>query len=141
MFELDFSEIGVDDLVLSQADQTFLTIVTQAIHHRKDSHYEIPLPFKDMDMNLPNNKAMALQCLMKHLKRRVKHDEKYRNDYTTIMATVIQNGYTERVPAPKGQEDECSQPVWYIPHHRVYQPKKPNKLRVVFNCSAQYKGE
>lgn len=98
MFELDFSEIGVDDLVLSQADQTFLTIVTQAICHRNDSHYEIPLPFKDMDMNLPNNKVMALQCLMKHLKRRFKHDEKYRNDYTTIMATVIQNGYTERVP-------------------------------------------
>ena len=27
---------------------------------------------------------------------------------------------------------------WYIPHHGVYHPEKPNKLRVVFDCSCQY---
>ena len=30
---------------------------------------------------------------------------------------------------------------WYIPHHGVYHPKKPKKIRVVFDCSSQYKGE
>ena len=28
--------------------------------------------------------------------------------------------------------------TWYIPHFRVYYPKKPDKIRVVFDCSAQY---
>ena len=28
---------------------------------------------------------------------------------------------------------------WYIPHHGVYHPKK-NKIRVVFDCSAKFKG-
>ena len=31
--------------------------------------------------------------------------------------------------------------VWYIPHHGVYHPKKHNKIRVVFDCSAQYQGQ
>jgi len=30
--------------------------------------------------------------------------------------------------------------VYYIPHHGVYHPKKPDKLRVVFDCSARYHG-
>lgn len=29
--------------------------------------------------------------------------------------------------------------VWYIPHHGVYHPKKPGNIRVVFDCSADYK--
>ena len=28
----------------------------------------------------------------------------------------------------------------YVPHHRVYHPRKPGQIRVVFDCSAQYKG-
>ena len=27
----------------------------------------------------------------------------------------------------------------YLPHHRVYQPNKPGKMRVVFDLSAEYK--
>jgi len=30
--------------------------------------------------------------------------------------------------------------TWYIPHHGVYHNNKPGKLRVVFDCSARYKG-
>ena len=28
---------------------------------------------------------------------------------------------------------------WYIPHHGVYHPKKPDKIRVVFDCSCVHK--
>ncbi|XP_035986916.1 uncharacterized protein LOC118560197 [Fundulus heteroclitus] len=30
--------------------------------------------------------------------------------------------------------------TWYIPHHSVYHPKKPEKIRVVFDCSAKHEG-
>ena len=29
--------------------------------------------------------------------------------------------------------------TWFIPHHGVYHPHKPGKVRVVFDCSAKYK--
>ena len=31
--------------------------------------------------------------------------------------------------------------TWFIPHHSVYHPHKPGKNRVVFDCSAKYKGK
>ena len=32
-------------------------------------------------------------------------------------------------------------PSWYIPHHGIYHPNKPDKIRVVFDCSAKCQGE
>ena len=31
--------------------------------------------------------------------------------------------------------------TWYIPHHGVYHPSKPEKIRVVFDCSAEFYGK
>ena len=36
---------------------------------------------------------------------------------------------------------DTEQNVWYIPHHGVYHPKKPTKIRIVFDCAAEFKGE
>ena len=30
--------------------------------------------------------------------------------------------------------------LWYLPHHGVYHPAKPNKIRVIFDCSCEYAG-
>ena len=30
--------------------------------------------------------------------------------------------------------------IWYLPHHGVYHSYKPDKIRVVFDCSARYDG-
>ena len=40
------------------------------------------------------------------------------------------------------QSDETSQNgrVWYLPHHGVYHPLKPEKIRIVFDCSSEYRG-
>ena len=54
------------------------------------------------------------------------------------MREVIEKGYAERVPAEELLLDNCQ--IWYIPHHGVYHPKKPGKIRVVFDASAEFKG-
>ena len=55
------------------------------------------------------------------------------------MSDLIENNYAEKVPETEiGNEDGST---WYIPHHGVYHLKKPEKIRVVFDCSATYKGE
>lgn len=30
--------------------------------------------------------------------------------------------------------------AWYVLHHSIYHPKKPEKIRVVFDCSAKFGG-
>ena len=55
------------------------------------------------------------------------------------MDDVIRKGYAEKVPDDKLLDADGR--VWYIPHHGVYHPKKPTKIRIMFDCSAEYKGE
>ena len=140
MFGLDFSERNTEDQALSQEDRRLLARVTENIRHLEDGHYEMPLPLKDPNTKLPNNRDMASHRL-KQLNRRFASDEKYQNDYVTFMNTIIHGGYAEKVPTGNKDENEVNQQVWYIPRHGVYHPKKPNKIRVVFNCSAEFKGE
>ncbi|XP_015776464.1 PREDICTED: uncharacterized protein LOC107354491 [Acropora digitifera] len=161
MFEADFSERHSITQVLSQEDKKFLAIVKDGIHHREDGHYEMPLRLKEPTPNLPNNRDVA-QRRLNQLKRRFESNKKYKEDYIAFMANMIQNGYAEKVPSKTclQKEDPAScqlspggisvrqegsyakdRKIWYIPHHGVYHPKKPNKIRVVFDCSAEFKGE
>ena len=137
MFEQDFHETK-DNQALSHDDRKFIQKVKDGIHQRVDGHYELPLPLRDERMKLPNNKELA-QSRLKKLKGRLGNDKAYRNDYPGFMDEVIKKGYAERVP-----DDELSVEngqIWYIPHHGVYHPKKPGKIRVVFDASAEFKGE
>ncbi|KAK3737868.1 hypothetical protein QZH41_019749, partial [Actinostola sp. cb2023] len=67
----------------------------------------------------------------------LKPKEVITDDYVKFMTKVIDSGFAEKVEPAKSE----TMRVWYIPHHGVYHPKKPNKIRVVFDCAAQYKNE
>ncbi|KAK3755825.1 hypothetical protein QZH41_003462 [Actinostola sp. cb2023] len=150
MFEIDFAEHkGASTYGLSKEDRRFLEIAEQGIHQCEDGHYELPLPLKDKRVKLPNNREAALRRL-NQLKRKLlaANGAKYREDYIAFMNKVIESGYAERVPTSKEAESkvteivtETKDNVWYIPHHGVYHPKKPNKIRVVFDCAAEYQNE
>ena len=51
------------------------------------------------------------------------------------MNNLMRNRYVKKSTgsATKGK-------CWYIPRHGVYNENKPNKIRVVFDCSTEYQG-
>ncbi|XP_068696909.1 uncharacterized protein [Montipora foliosa] len=103
----------------------------------KDGHYEIPLPFKSGFTSIPNNMSQALarnDCLKKKLMK----DPKLRQDYKDFMTELVAKGYACKVPLNQAIPEDGK--VWYIPHHGVYHPHKPTKIRVIFDCFAQFKG-
>ena len=60
-------------------------------------------------------------------------------DYTTFMEDIVSKGYARKVlPDHNGLEKGRA---WHIPHHGVYHPHKPGKIRVVFDCSAKFMGK
>ena len=143
---MDFSERSSYQGVLSQEDRKFLAIIECGIHHCEDGHYEMPLPLRVSAPTLPNNRTVTLRRLIQ-LKRRFQTDRRYKDDYTVFMEKVISNGF-EKVPpleaASSGKADPNrpeQKQAWYIPHHGVYHPKKPTKIRVVFDCSAEFQNE
>ena len=94
------------------------------------------LPFReDYPTAMTNNKAAVLKRL-EHLKNRLSKNPKYHADYTKFMNNILQNQDAEAVP----REELKNSPCWYLPHHGVYHPKQPNKIRVVFDCSMVHKG-
>ncbi|GAA6111993.1 uncharacterized protein LOC107575046, partial [Tachysurus ichikawai] len=123
VLESDFKDTGENSKTVSQDDILFLTKLQQSIWKNDQGHYEMPLPFK-IRPHLPDNKQMAIVRL-NHLKRKLLNDERYKEHYLKFMEEVIERGDAEEVQ-DKGKDGE----KWYIPHHEVYRPKKPDKLRV-----------
>ncbi len=131
--ELDFTDHSTDDNPVSQEDILFLSKVREGKRQKEDGHFELPLPFKTDTPSLPDNKQCAVHRLTS-LERRLRRDKQYYEDYVHFMNDIITRGDAERVP--RSELDD--QPAWYIPHHGVYHPHKPGKIRVVFDCSARF---
>ena len=100
MFEADFSEKDRNSQALSQENGRFLALVEQGIRHCEDGHYELPLLLNESSASLLDNQEVALRRLSQL--KRIKSDQKYKEDYTTFVENLIKNGHAERVPS-----DEC----------------------------------
>ena len=88
---------------------------------------------------MPNNRAQVLSRL-ESIKKRFIRDMKYREDYKKFMNDLVEKGYARKVVDESANTDSDVN-VWYLPHHGVYHPHKPDKIRVVFDCSCQYAGK
>ena len=131
----DFNERSTEEKGMSREDIRFLKIMDESAQ-LQDGHYSMKMPFRKEQLTLPNNLSMVKQRLL-GLKGKFRKDELFHQEYTNFFTDVIQKGYAEKVP--QHQLDGENGKVWYIPHHGVRHPKK-GTLRVVFDCSAEFKG-
>lgn len=86
---------------------------------------------------------------LKYLKNKFQKDEEFFNKYKGNSEGYIEKGFAEEVNPTtpestrdhqKIKKDDIQDAVWYLPHHLVTHPHKSDKLRVVFDCAARYKG-
>ncbi|XP_026051006.1 uncharacterized protein LOC113037895 [Carassius auratus] len=133
VLESDFKDVTADEKTISQDDIVFLDKLKEGIKKNAQGHYEMPLPFKQRPY-LPDNRELA-KVRLNHLNKKFCRNEKYKTDYIAYMNDIIERGDVETV-----NDDGTVGEKWYIPHHGIYHPKKPDKLRVVFDCSAKFKG-
>ena len=103
--------------------------------HLVNNHYTLNIPFKERPPQLPYNKSMALHRLRLTTKR-FQRDIEMHKAYSSGMTELIEKGYAELVPDI--ERNDCC--VMYIPHHAVVHPKKPGKLRIVWDCAAKVQG-
>ena len=136
IMESDFFERSIDHNPISLDDMNFLKQLKSAIHKLPNDHYEMPFSFRSGLPELPNNNILAL-CRLQGHKTRMQKDQRYHQHYTSLMNDLLQRGYAEPVAEDKSNGTH----VWYMPHHGVYHLQKPDKLCVVFDCSASYRSE
>ena len=101
-----------------------------------EGHVQLPLLWRDGETDLPDNRRYVenrLACL----KRRLPKDEKLHKKYVEVMESYFSDGYAEKIwPSSSNPKFKC-----YLPHQPVVNPKKPEKLRIVFDCGAEYQGK
>ena len=90
---------------------------------------------RNYEKQLPLNRSMAEQqaCNLKH---KFLKNLPFFEHYKTFVNDMLVNNYAGRVKGVKSRPGK----TWYIPHHAVLYSRKPQKIRVVFDCSAKSKG-
>lgn len=115
-------------------DTLFLEIMDESMYRDDDNSWVAPLPFKEPRRKMPNNRELAVRRFLS-LKRSMQKKPHMQQQYVEFMGGIFSSGHAEIAPALK-QGEEC----WYLPTFGVYHPQKPNKIRVVFDSSAQEDG-
>ena len=99
-----------------------------------NGHYQLPLLWKPGAPCLTSNHSQAVSRLHS-LKKRFEKDKKLRDNYTDAMQDYLSKGFAEVVNPVDLSNNDC----WYLPHHCVLHPHKPDKFRVVFDCAARHR--
>ncbi|XP_074624387.1 uncharacterized protein LOC141882335 [Acropora palmata] len=138
-YNLDFNESVADNRTEFSQDEGRFMASVEGSTLLKDGHYEIPLPFKDRQFSVPNNRIQAEQRAS-WLKKLLEKNPRLLDEYKAFVEEIVAKGYARKVP-PHQRESGYQGKTWFIPHHGVYHPHKPGKIRVGLNCSAKYQGK
>ena len=136
LYNQEFQDLNVNKRGLSEEDKQWIKKTEGSCTQLSDGHYQIALPFRKEMPDLPNNKLIAMKRL-ESLKVKLLKDPEYHVKYCAFMKDLVEKGYAEPVPH-EPETDYLGK--WYMPHHGVIHPQKPEKLRVVFDCAAKYRG-
>ena len=131
----EFQDVNYDSKPsMSQNDKRALNVMENSARI-VDGHYEIGLPWRNHPPRLSNNRVQAEQRL-RSLRRRLEQNPPLLQKYKQFMDDLLVKDYARKVTS---QEIGPLKTHWYLPHHPVFHPQKPEKVRVVFDCSAKYR--
>jgi len=115
-------------------DLAFLDIMDRGVERDEDNSWIAPLPFRSPRYRLPRNRTLA-EGRLSTLRRSLSRKPEMEKHFLSFMEKLFNSGHAEPAP-PLREGEEC----WYLPIFGVYHPKKPGKIRVVFDSSAKFNG-
>ena len=128
-----------NEISLPCEDQKFLEIMEGGVHKNESGNLEMPLPFRQKNVKMPNNRVQAVNRLY-GLLRTLKKKPQMERDYFSFMEKILCKGHASPVPLDELKPKEGPGELWYLPHFGVHHLKKPAQIRVVFDLSSKYEG-
>ena len=121
----------------SAADARAEKILEDTTYH-DGSRYQVGMLWAEEESSLPNNYFSA-PVQLKSLERRLGRDTELKERYSKTINDDFSKGYIVKVD--KTDCFKVSNPrEWYLPHHPVINPHKPEKVRRVLNGAAKFQG-
>ena len=136
-WRLESAEVYEDNTCASVNDQHVINLWEDNVKHLDNKHYELPIAFKTFPPRHVNNRELVEKRL-ENLRNRLQKNPDLHQAYTSSMTELIDKGYAEKVEINETESKQTA--IWYLPHHPVYNLHKPNKVRIVFDCSAKKLG-
>ena len=78
MYKHDFPEESSEKMSLSNEVLIFMATMRDSIK-KVNGHYQLPLPFRNPNLNIPNNREQAV-CRLKSIKRKLIRDSTFKDD-------------------------------------------------------------
>ena len=121
----------------SAVDARASKILQETTYH-DGCRYQVGMLWADDESSLSNNYFSALVQL-KSLKRRLEKTPELKASYAQTIKDDFDKGYFVQV-----DKSDCfridNPREWYLPHHPVFHPHKPGKVRCVLNGWAKFHG-
>ncbi|XP_058816184.1 uncharacterized protein LOC131679471 [Topomyia yanbarensis] len=133
-------DLGVTTLAVPESteDQRARKILQETTRRTESGRFETGLLWKTDKVVFPNSYPMAVRRL-KCLERRLRLDSNLQKAVTDQIAEYEELGYAHKATTEElGNTDH--QRVWYLPLGVVCNPRKPNKIRVVWDAAATVNG-
>ena len=100
--------------------------------------YVSGLLWREEEPSLPNNYEMAKKRLQT-LEKKFESCPEVRERYAKSIQDDTEKGYVNKLSEEEVQCD--SKVTWYLPHRFVINPKKPDRLRRVYDAWAKFMGQ
>lgn len=101
-----------------------------------NGHYQLKLPFRNSPPCLPDSLPIAKKRL-NWLKKKMERNPEFHKQYASVIRKYQEEGSSRQVP---DKEVSSLEPIWYLPHHAVWHPRKPEEPGVVFDCACKSEG-
>ncbi|CAG7727180.1 unnamed protein product, partial [Allacma fusca] len=135
-FSIESLGIKLSPFRPSQEDERALGILNRTTK-RIGKHFQTGLLWKVDGLELPESK-MAAERRLRSIEKRMDRDPKFAKEYCLKMEHFLQQGYARATTS-----DELAtggNRLWFLPHFAVVSPRKPDKMRLVFDCAAKSHG-
>jgi hypothetical protein len=132
---LELDSIGVGEVPgMSVEDRKAMKILEESTK-LVDGKFEVGMLWRHENPWLPDNRSTA-EARLNSLKRKLVKDPKLHEKYTEFMNKLIDKEYARKLTPEEAQTH--TDKTWYLPHHSVVNPRKPEKVRVVFDAAATH---
>ncbi|XP_055605866.1 uncharacterized protein LOC129754035 [Uranotaenia lowii] len=112
--------------------------ILEATTRRVDGRFETGLLFKHPEQRFPNSFSMAERRLQS-LEKRLAKDPFLENKIREQIQQYLEKGYAHLATTQELQNTDPEK-TWYLPLGVVQNPKKPEKIRLIWDAAARVQG-
>ena len=133
-WEIESAGTEIQPRILSQEEKEALEKVKKSLV-KVEGRYQVGVPWRGERPKMPDNRVMAISRLRSTEKNLMKNSI-IAKEYQNVIDSYLEKGYLRKIEPTK--EPPAG---WYLLHFPVVRmDKSTTKVRIVFDCAAEYEG-